>query len=350
MRSKILLLAGVLATTCVQAQTPVNTSMSIVQKATATWCGPCGQWGWALQEDIMADNMVGSNPKAFVFALYGDGASNYYNAAADALTIWGQSWPNWGVNNINRTVFAGGGINSTQTRTDIKSAVDSFALTASVASTAFSYSIAGNVLTVNTVTEFWLGGIGAYNLAVYIVEDSVYGYQNGKSGNVYHHNVLRGHIGASVYGEQIISGSISPNQTVNKNYTYTITDNSWNTSRIKILTVLWKEIGGKWSFVNANSIASAPTGIGNLEAVDQLTVYPNPASGNINITGALNRQSATRISLVNALGQDVFVKNIAYTTNQLHENIALDDLVDGVYFLHIKSDGAQNIRKVIISK
>lgn len=333
------------------AQTPVNKSMAIVQKCTATWCGPCGSWGWTLQEDITTDNMSGSNPNGFVFALYGSSSSNYYNAAAGQLTTWAQSFPNWAVNNINRTAFSStGGIYPTTTQTTIKSAVDSFAAIAPNASTGFTVDITGNNITINTKTKFWKSVSGTYNVGVYIIEDSVYGTQNGQTGSVYHHNVLRGNMGSTVFGDQIATGSISANQTFDKTFTYTITDNTWNKSRLKFLTVIWKKNGTSWDFENANNFKSYPTGIATVEAVDQLTVYPNPATNDLHIMGALTKQAATQINLINAIGQVVYTKDLPFINEQLNEHINIDNLSNGLYLLLIKSDNALTSEKVIIRK
>jgi len=347
---RFVLLPAILLSVSSQAQIPVKKSMAIVQKATATWCGPCGQWGWTLHEDVMADNMPASNPKAFVFTCYGSSSSNYYNAAAGELTKWGQSYPNWGVNNVNRTAFSSnGGIYTTTTRNTIKTVVDSFALVDPTASTGFTYSISGNTINVNTKTQFWKATTGTFKVAVYVIEDSVLGYQNGQSSNVYHHYVLRGNMGSSVYGDQIATGSITANQTFTKNFTFTITDNTWNKNRIKILTVIWKQNGTAWEFFNANSEKSFATGVADIEAVDQLDVYPNPASSVLSVRGALTQQTATRISLVNAVGQVVYTKEIPYTGNQLSENLDVRNIANGMYMLHISTEGARTVQKIMVN-
>ncbi|MBS1783006.1 MAG: Omp28-related outer membrane protein [Bacteroidetes bacterium] len=331
------------------AQTPLRKSMAIVQKCTATWCGPCGSWGWTLQEDVMADNMPANNPSAFVFALYGSSTSNYYNAAAGELTKWGQSFPNWGVNNINRTEFSpSGGIYTSTTRATIKRVVDSFALIDPVASTGFIYSITGNVITVNTKTQFWNAANGTFNLAVYVIEDSVWGTQNGQSGNVYHHNVLRGNMGASIYGDQIATGTVAANQTFSKTLTFTITDNTWVKSRMKILTVLWKKNGVNWDFVNANSIKSFATSVSNLQAVEHLLVYPNPSSKRLTVAGNMLSDAPTILRLIDVQGR-IAIQQLARNENgRLLETLDISELTQGVYSLRIDCNEAHTEQTVMI--
>jgi hypothetical protein len=344
---RILLLPAVLVTFTALAQTPLNVSTPIVQKATATWCGPCGQWGWTLMDEIRQDNKA----KAFVFSLYGDNASNYYNPAAGDLTSWGQSWPNWGVNNINRTAFsASGGIYSTTTRTTIKAAVDSFAATTPVASTGFTYTISGSTLTVTTNTKFWKApGSSEYFLEAYVVEDSVYGTQNGQTGSVYHHDVLRkGMTAASSYGVSLGSG-IAINTVKPKTFTTTL-DATWNKNRIKVLTIIWKKNGSNYDFVNANGKKSVGTSVASIEAVEELDVYPNPASATINVSGTLNVTGAVQIRMVNAVGQVVYSKELTTQSNNLSEAINVQNLSAGVYMLEIASNEARSSRRVVVSK
>jgi hypothetical protein len=343
MKRQLLFPVLLLATSAV-AQVPKNQSIAIVEKATATWCGPCGGWGWDLHEDIMADNAA----KAFVFTLYGDASSNYYNSTADALTSWGQSWPNWGVNNKNRTAFSSsGGIYTTTTQTTIKSAVDSFYATAAKASTGFTFKIVGNTVTVETKTKFWQAGSGSYYLAAYLTEDSVYGYQNGHTGNAYHHYVLRGSMSGPAYGDLIASGTIAANQTYDKTFTFNITDATWQKPKLKVVTVLWKQNGSSYDFINANHLKDFPTGVSDIPAVQELSIYPNPASGAVKVSGYLTR-SNSELNLINFNGQVVASRKLSGSF--FSEKLDVSNLANGVYLLEIKNEeGARQTEKIVVN-
>jgi hypothetical protein len=353
MKKTLLLIAGTFVLTSVQAQVPVSRSQSFIVKATATWCGPCGDWGWTTHENILADNMVGATPKAFVLTAYGDGGSNYYNKVADTLAKFnGGSWPNWSFNNKQWTVTDAvtGGIYNTITRSNLKKSADSFALIAPIASTGFSYTISGVNVDFKTKTRFWKAGSGTYNLAVYVIEDSVYGMQNGQTGSVYHHYVIRGSLSGNTFGDQIATGNQTIDQVFTKNYSYAL-DPTWNKSRLKFLTVIYKKNGTEWRVENANSVKSAATGIGEVPAaVDQMIVFPTPASDRLHISGALNVASDARISMVNTIGQTVYEKNVSYNGGQLKEDINLNSISNGVYNLVILSEGAQSMQKVVVAK
>ena len=353
MRKALLLIFGCIVMNDAYAQVPVKRAMGLVQKAIYTTCAPCGGWGWILHEEIMADNMTGATPNGFVLSVYGIPIHNYYNSVADTLGKWAVSWPNWAMNNVNRTVIvSGGNIDTFSTRRNIKKAVDSFAAIPPVASTGFTCSVSGSTLIVNTKTTFWAAATGTYNLAMYIVEDSVYGSQAGQAGYVYHRNVLRGQVSGTEYGEQIASGTIGANSGYTKNYIYAITDTSWKKSRLKVIAVLWKKAGSVWELINMNSLKSAPTGVGSVPvAVDQLIVYPNPANNRLRLSGVLIVASDAHIDIANAIGQTVFKKTIPYQSNQINEEINLDNIASGIYTLRISVNGAEQcMEKLIIAR
>jgi hypothetical protein len=344
---KLLLLPSLLVTFTAFAQTPLNVAMPIVQKATATWCGPCGDWGWDLMDQIRQDN----NAKAAVFSCYGDEFSKYFSQTSGDLSSWRQTYPNWGVNNINRTAFdLSGSVVATATRNTVKATVDSFAATQPVASTGFTYSINGSLLTVNTKTKFWMQGTGDYYLAAYIIEDSVYGTQQGKTGNVYHRDVLRASMtSSSSYGVPLASGAISINSEYPQTFTYAL-DPTWDMNRIKVLTVIWKKALSKYAFVNANNKESFGTGVANVDALENFNVYPNPATSVVNISGTLSTTEDIQIRLVNALGQVVYSKKMHAQSNSLSEAINVESLSAGVYMLDISSNQERTSRRIVVSR
>src|SRR4051812_39045488 len=100
--------------------------MALVQKATGTWCAGCGEWGWELQERVIADNADGILPNAAVISAYGSGIGDYGNDAAFMLAGFTSAWPSWAVNNINQTpVFSIAQVDTVLFRSRIKHTVDS---------------------------------------------------------------------------------------------------------------------------------------------------------------------------------------------------------------------------------
>ena len=349
MKHTLLATGILLAAYTSNGQTPVNRNQAIVQKATATWCGPCGQWGWETQEQILGDNMPAgvSDPKAFVFSQYDDDPSSFDNTA-NTLNSWADGFPNWAVNNKNRTaVSPNGGIYPSITRTDIKTAVDSFALLPAVASTGLAVSFSGNTATVNTVTKFWQAGTGNYTLSLYVIEDSVLSTQNGQSGSVYHHNVLRGHMGTQVYGESIVTGSAAMGSTYNKTFTMNVPA-TWNKSRLKMLAIVWKEDGQEYRFINSSSNGSQSAGIGNIEALDEMVIAPNPAAGMMRVSGIVRGRGDMQLSLTNAIGQTVYRATVPNDAGQIATTIDLSGFSNGLYTLSVSGQGTRTTRQISV--
>jgi uncharacterized repeat protein (TIGR01451 family) len=77
--------------------------------------------------------------------------------------------------------------------------------------------------------------------------------------------------------------------------------------------------------------------------VDSFTVYPNPASGNVNLT-VLAADNGFDVTVIDILGKTV-LKN-SYSTNEASLNIA--SLNSGVYFVSITANGKNQVKKLIV--
>lgn len=300
-----LLLAGGLCLEA-QAQVPVSKSVPIINKTTATWCGPCGQWGWELFDEIITDN----KPKAILMGTYGDEASDLFNQTAGDFYddfCSGAGWPAFAVNGANRTAYSSsGGIYTSTTRNNCKMVSDSFAATTPLASTGYTYKITGNTLTVNTKTKFWQATSGNYFVGVYVIEDGVMNTQAGQSGTVAHHYVLRGSISAGAsFGVSIVNGSVTSGQTYDKSFTYTLPAN-WNKSKLQVVTMIWKKSSGPgYDFINANNKADVPASVASLDDNRNIALYPNPASREMNLQVNLEERADITYSVTSATGQVV---------------------------------------------
>jgi hypothetical protein len=272
--------------------------------------------------------------------------SAYHSETAYFLLLnWmGSSFPSWAVNNVKDPN------NNTYTPTSVKKAVDSIAAVSPVASAGFYYTITGNTVKFYTKTQFWKPASGTYSLAVYVIEDSAYGEQWGQPGDKgWHRYILRDRISKYTYGDTLVVGSVAANQAFTKNYTYNITRTDWAKNHLSFVTVLFKRNASdsaKSEVVNVNNLVSKSTGVPTLAAVDQLIVYPNPASDRVHISGVLNVARDARISIVDALGRMVYEKLLPWNGNQLSEDIPVGLLSCGVYELLINSEGAQSRQRL----
>jgi hypothetical protein len=227
-------------------------NMALVNKLTATWCPPCGGWGWDLFEEIISD----VHSDAVIMGTYGSSSSKMYNGTAgkfkeDFAPTAG--WPAFCVNGANETEYSSqGGIYTAQTRTNCKDAVVGHINSTVVVGAGYNASITDGTISIEAKSEFFTDGeSGAqYKMAAYVMEDKPLEVQSGKTGMVEHHHVIRGAASTDDYGVMINNGS-----TTGSTFEHTFTmpvGSGWVEDNLEYAIVIWKVNGGNHEFVNAN--------------------------------------------------------------------------------------------------
>ena len=89
-------------------------------------------------------------------------------------------------------------------------------------------------------------------------------------------------------------------------------------------------------------VNSCSTGINKNNNSTFINVYPNPSNGNVFIQ--IDNIDNTSVEVYNALGEMVYTK----TLNATIENINLEKLNAGVYFLHVKQNGSYIYRSNVV--
>lgn len=317
------------------AQTPEPKSTALFSKITATWCNPCGTWGWERTDQVLSNTYI--KDQYLFLALY-VGNPSYGNdkflnqtAASIASSFTYSGTPSFNVN----------GANKTQNLMDLVQAINNFAGTAPVASAAARQTITGNVVTVNANVKFWKPTSGEYLLAAYLVEDGALNLQNGQGSDpVPHKAVLRASMSSFAFGEQIATGTIKADQEYNKSFTYTISDSEWDKSKMKVYTIIWKKNGAKFEYVNGSStkVEGGSTVVAPISNMEQLRVFPNPVTGILNVDVTLQRTVPLQLQVIDAFGR------IVYASGPLKGNqggnslrIPVHQYASGVYNLIIYS-------------
>jgi hypothetical protein len=83
----------------------------------------------------------------------------------------------------------------------------------------------------------------------------------------------------------------------------------------------------------------------NLEELVKVTVYPNPASDNINIRFESPLDGEVTIQLIN--GQGKLVKTDVIEVSVTEKQLNLQDLASGTYFLKLTKNKTSNVYKVV---
>lgn len=225
------------------ALVPLQQQFGFALNYTASWCGPCGDWGAPLIHDLEeAGNVVAitahaSNDPMYKAALY---------SSFDAERPVGGGIPSFYIGDFSSTNMS-----------------DMEALLAQIpkAGIAMNYTIDGLTMTINTKTEFFSTRTGIFNLVVLILEDGIDGSassgqfeQNGVANpDSYTHDfVLRASSSNNhVYGEEIISDP-SKGDAVEKQFSIALSDDWLND--VYPVVILWKKNSLEtpaFQFVNA---------------------------------------------------------------------------------------------------
>jgi hypothetical protein len=81
----------------------------------------------------------------------------------------------------------------------------------------------------------------------------------------------------------------------------------------------------------------------NENSLDSFTVYPNPASSNVNLM-VLNTDNGFDVTVIDMLGKTVI--NNSFATNEASLDISV--LNSGIYFISITADGKSQVKKLIV--
>lgn len=342
MNRVVILLATSLLIGHVQAQVPEEKSIALCTKVSATTCGLCGSWGWELPSQL-GNNATIIGDFLFLSLYVGEGSmgnADFVNSTSvDLAMAFGFSGtPTFHVN----------GKDPAATAEVLSQSIAEFVATPPVASTAATYAISGNVITVNAKAKFWKDTEGDYLMVAYLVEDGALNFQNGQGeGKVPHKAVLRASMPQFTFGERLALGAIQAGQEYDKTFTYTITDPKWDKEKMKIYTIIWKKEGTKFGYVNGSSTGSSgATAILNNVGKGEVKVYPNPAAGKVIACISAEQPGTILLQVTDILGRVVYTQSVNRTSGEERMVIPMDEFPVGTYnvVVHLGS-GSRIVRQ-----
>ncbi len=103
------------------------------------------------------------------------------------------------------------------------------------------------------------------------------------------------------------------------------------------------------SYIWADNLAfSGGAGIEDHGSILRFDVYPNPSSGNINLSFTSAHPSSSTIQITDILGNVVKEEYIYILQGENNLQQSVSGLTKGIYFLKLNSDDGVNVRKVIV--
>ena len=116
---------------------------------------------------------------------------------------------------------------------------------------------------------------------------------------------------------------------------------------------------GRISENSSSNLLASATNSSESESISNLSIYPNPSTGTINVNLYLKEEGKINIGVFDILGKQVFVDNLSneniLSFGAHSQKVELNDLNNGMYFMEIifvssKGFSTKTIQKINITK
>ncbi|MEI7803122.1 MAG: T9SS type A sorting domain-containing protein, partial [Bacteroidota bacterium] len=346
-------------TTSIGGASFIPSHVLTIEEGTGTWCG------WCPRGAVYMDSMRAVNPTTtaliavhngdpMTVTTYDAGIGGFINGypsiLADRKAVYDPS-DIFTAYNDHAGDFAFANLTATQT-----------------------YNGSTKLSTVNVTANFAVNSTNDLRLACVYIEDGVHGtttsydqhnYYTGNAAGVMegagHNwaaepnpvlaaNMYYDHVALTILGGFTGQSASLPNPITGGNsyshtFTYTIPTTS-KPDNVSMIVLLINATTGQ--ILNATT-AQSVTGISDLKSqIDQLSIYPNPTTDELNVLFSLNKAQNVSFQITDVMGRIVSTtsfKNLAPTNQNIQLPVA--DLATGVYFLNIRTDSGIVSRRFV---
>lgn len=329
------------------SQTVTQKQTALMFKKTATWCNPCGTWGWTYFEEIW--NSRKNN--AVVFELHNSTSSQLYTSTGASIygnATYVSSTPAFYVNMKNETQYVGSAINITATKARVYKVMDSTAAASPLANSGFTTKLSKDTLYIKTKVKFFDNADGEFYLGVYLAEDNVIKFQEGIGNTAVHKQPFRA-AATNTMGNLVVNGNVPSGSEYTSSVFYKI-PSTWVASNIRVFTVLWKKNGTKYDYVNAYRGAITADIKPIAKNVCSPIVYPSIATSDEPVHFDINcfSNDEIKIEILDQMGRkvsDIFKGEIFEGNNSFELN---NGLKPGLYYVSVSSASGIKAYKFII--
>lgn len=389
MKLKFILLLSAFIATRTFAQTNVTTGTAkytLLEEGTGTWCGYCPDGSQRLQQTVEPTHpreITASFHNGDPMALTGDPfnaafITGFPGGSIDRVPFTHPNSSGTPVTavNVNRGYWnTDVGVRDTVTakfQVDLLGYYDSTTRT-------ITLKVTGKALAALT---------GDYRINAYVVEDSIpsttymqHSYMYGTSSSWFynqcvapcsgtctscanlpdsmyaHMNVVRKILatGGTIWGD---TAFLNPAVGTIKSKTYTYVIPATSPSKYTKVIGFVQKYGATTDDRAIQNAARAkvrlmqkiPAGVTDITGgIDDLQIYPNPASDHVSITGSLAASAETSVSICNTMGQVVSEYKYPVGSTMFSENISLQNLANGIYLINVSSNGQKITRKIVVN-
>lgn len=220
----------------------------VVFEYSATWCNPCGVYGYPAMHDLMHTYEAQQHKATGIFMHPSDDIINNEPAGQDdIISFFGFS------GTPSSAVNAGPDTYPTYLEPKVTAALT--ANPTAKAGVGMAYTVDGNTMTINTKTVFFEDCSGSYKLGVYVTESAIMNYQNGQTDPEVEHNyILRACAGGNAFGTAIATNP-TKGAKFDGSYTVQLPAEVRNKSNLHVVCVIWKvdASGNPTDVLNSNS-------------------------------------------------------------------------------------------------
>ena len=86
----------------------------------------------------------------------------------------------------------------------------------------------------------------------------------------------------------------------------------------------------------------------DMESMNSVTLYPNPASSEVNLVVTLSVTEAVNVQLLDITGKSVSNKEVIMNSGTNNFELTTETLPNGVYFVKVKSSQVNETERVIV--
>ena len=79
-----------------------------------------------------------------------------------------------------------------------------------------------------------------------------------------------------------------------------------------------------------------------------LRIYPNPATGTVNIEFANEQELTIRVNIYNALGKKLISKDLYNVRGKSHHSFDINQIPEGIYYLQLVTNKGTVTRKLVV--
>lgn len=221
-------------------------NMGVVAKRTATWCGPCGGWGFEYFDDLKQQYEDEAVFMAFKHSFGAEG-DEFFDRVNDEFGV-GSGTPRFFYNfdTIHGVNYSGAGSVGHHNESEV------------IANSNYEFKLSDDKIHLSTTTKFFKSEEGDFMISPFLIIDNQVGYQNGNadSPNTVHPSFVANLAHPSTieaddsWAYKLASGKIEEGYRVNLDFEVN-RESQWTEDDISFALILYKREGNKYNFVNA---------------------------------------------------------------------------------------------------